>query len=277
MKGHPEMRSNYLQLSYYLKDKERFKADYMIINQTATKLRFTLIVLIDYIQREFIIEEKEKVLSYAVSLLPYEKIILPITITDMGKGAHDFLLIAHRDSTLYNSFDYRKYPILFYRANIFVDSDETPQVVYSKYPQYGSKLHSIRITINKSSTFNKFNEINYSLDLMPEDNRFYLHINNPHKTAVSYAIVLFSNHLQTYIKDGNNKQRVIYHALGPERQSIIDCEVNLNKDTHILWVLLIENPYTKIESKLESGISEMTTIPTYLVISNIVQFQDASR
>jgi hypothetical protein len=121
------MHGNNLQLSYYLKEGHEFKGEFMIGNYTDDPINYYVICLVDYNKQVFLFNG-EKGDVHSVSLKSKERVIYPMAIGGLKKGAHDLLLVAIKKTS--DDFDKVDFPILSYRANLFIESYSFPPVPY---------------------------------------------------------------------------------------------------------------------------------------------------
>ena len=266
-KGHPEMRGTELQLSYFLKVGQPFKADFMIGNYTDKPVDYFIICLLDYAQQKFIFNGNQDT-THSISIKPKERIIYPLIISDIKKGTHDFLLLAFRRLKDRDTSEKVEYLLLYHRANIFAESYSLPEILYSKFSQQSSELRASQIVVNSSKEYNDFKELSFDTRLSTEKLKYYLHVNNPYNEIVSFASILFLDYNQSSFKPTADKD-VLYYYLNPKNQSIIAIKTAFANQIKSLWAIGVENPYVRLET--ETG--TMNQIPTRVRISNIISFQ----
>lgn len=267
-KGNPDMRGTHLQTAYYMKDGQSFKGDFMIGNYTDNTIDYTIICLIDYKQQKFLFNGKRGS-THSVSIKSGERVIYPLTVVDIKKGAHDFLLLAVRMFKASDKPEDIEYSILFHRANIFVESYSFPQVIYSKFAQQPSKLQASQIVVNKSKQFNDFKELFFDIFPFSKDFQYYLHVNNQYSDILPYAVILFIDSKQlSYESSYSGNKDMLYYFLEPKSQSVIMIKIPSINRIRSLWAISIENPYARLET--ESGI--MAQIPNFVRISNVIRY-----
>lgn len=269
-RGYSEMRGTNLQLTYYIKAGQPFNADFMIGNYTDKFVNYTIICLIDYEQKEFLFTGDQDHV-HLISIKPGEQKIFPLKLIDLKKGAHDFLLLGIRRLKDSDTSEESEYPLLFHRANIFVEGYSFPQSSYSKIPHQPSKSNAFQIAVNKSNNSSNFKEL--YLDIIPSSKNlnYYLHVSSPYTGALPSALVLLIDSKQAFFKStGNDNNCVLYYILPPKSQGMIEIKIALLTQIESLALINIENPYARLES--EEG--AMAQIPARVWISNIIRFQE---
>ncbi|MBI4680143.1 MAG: hypothetical protein HY753_02735 [Nitrospirae bacterium] len=263
-KGDPATRGSELQISYYLNVGQPFKADFMMGNYTDKIVNYTIICLIDYEQREFLFDN-HPAKAHFVSIKPGDRLIFPLKVTDLKKGAHDLILFAvaiSADSNIMQDADNR---FLFHRANVFVESYSFPKLSFKKLRHTSTDVDASILAISKSDKY----DINDSIDKvtsLSKDRSYYLHVSNPNNEVSASVAVLFSDLNQAYGQFSGND--IFYHFLESKSQSSIKLLPRLTDQVKSLWAISVENPYIVLEP--EPG--KMTQKPTFLRISNIMKF-----
>lgn len=266
-KGDPEMRGTHLQLSYYLKAGESFKAEFLIGNYTDQVVDYFILCLMDYKQQEFVFNGK-RATSHPVSIKPGERVIYAVTLDNIEKGAHDFLLIAVKTLRDSDNPAEADFPLLFHRANIFVESYSFPRISYNEFYQKPSDFQVFKIVINKSQEVNHFEELYYDTKSSSDKLQFYIHINNSYSDdALHFAIVPFDDTKQISFRQLD--ENVLYYYLKSKTKSVIKVNADLKYQKGSLWAINIDNPYSRLET--EDG--RMAQIPTIVRISNTIKFR----
>lgn len=265
-KGTPEMRGTDLQASYYIKNDQSFKADFLIGNYTDNPIEYLLIILIDYKQRRFLFNH-DLGFSHSIRINPKERITYPLEV-EIGKGAHDFILLGINKTQGSEGTEVIDY--LFHRANIYVGSTFFPKVSYSRFSQQQSEYASSPIFIKKPMEVDRVIE-SMNKQLPSKASKYYIHVGNPYQNLLYSALVLFSDSNQTFFRIPlrNDYMNVLYSVLDPKNASLVEVRTFFDGRSESLWAINVENPYVHLEP--EPGV--MTQLPTYVKISNMLRFQ----
>lgn len=260
-KGKPEMRGTDLQLSYFLKENETFKGEYLIVNATDNPLDLMILCLVDYYQREFRLNDQLANLHFT-KIKPSERTLALVELPPLAKGAHDFILLAvNKGST--EEVDYQ---ILFHRANIFVGDLTFPTVRYRQLGAQPAIAHrTYTPLLNLHSDYNYFEPLLTDKVGADQMRKYFLHINNPEALPIKSALVSFLNGKQIPINHGT-KQDVLNWSIAAKRQDKIplmlkapSCQTGCE-----LLVLSIDNPFVEMEP--ERGV--MAQLPTRVRAAN---------
>lgn len=123
----PASRVSNLRLSFRLRRDEGLAAEYLIVNRTGRAIDVSLSGFVDYRRVRLRLGERDGPV-HRLHLEPGEWITRPLFLKALDPGGHDFLVLGVvSDSAGRGSHDF-SYPLLFHRANIFVDGERLPAV-----------------------------------------------------------------------------------------------------------------------------------------------------
>lgn len=185
-KGNPNVRISPLEMSYRVREGDKFEAVYLLANHTDESLTYTIVCLIDYQQQIFTANDQTSNI-HKVSLLPGEQKIFNLTIAPLTQGTHDFVLLAVRDGVK-KKVDFS---LLSNRANLFIGSGGFSSVEYSK-------VKTAPLSSNPADTviFNQTISPEDFSSVLPDFERgaeYFLHIGNAHVQSTNYAVIIFAD------------------------------------------------------------------------------------
>ncbi len=176
-KGDPDLRATDLQLSYYMKEGSEFQAEYMIGNHTPNPMEYDVMCLVDYRQQEFQLDQKLSRV-HRLQLAPGERKTWPVKIASVGKGAHDFLLLAVANPKGSRPSDLEEI-LLYHRANIFAGSYSFPEASWQKPREERIRQRALQIVVNKEGKIGNFRRLFNDRRPSAGETKYYLHFSNP--------------------------------------------------------------------------------------------------
>lgn len=221
---------------------------------------YKIILLIDYKQAKFSVDNREAKEDFTLEIKAGESIEIPFQLPNLDKGLHDilFVIIKSPENKSLDE-DYRKKTdmnhLLFLRFSTVIQEETVNEQI--KYNEYGkieksSMLDGLLIT--KNDDLDRWLTQNVASD---DILNYYIRVgNNSNKQLKRYAVVNLFDWKQVDVIDNKN---IVYFEVSKDSLIKLNSEFTINEDigTHDLTTLLIQNPYQKLDMynrDVETGI-----------------------
>ncbi len=123
----PAIRVSDLQMSFRLRRNDTLGAEYLIMNRTAEAIDISLLSFVDYRRVGFRLADRHSMV-HRLHLKPGEWMTWPYLLEGVDQGAHDFLILGVVSDLKGRSSSDFSHPLLFHRANIFVEGGLLPTI-----------------------------------------------------------------------------------------------------------------------------------------------------
>jgi len=261
-KGDSNFGASRLQLSYFMKEGSNFSGEFMVGNYTDEEMTYFVYCLIDYKLQEFRFSGTKGIV-HSISLKSKSRKIFPVVVDSIGKGAHDFILLGLRKPHVLNMKNkITDHPIIYHRANLFVDSFEFPGQIPDSYPFIGTEIKFPEIVINRFPEPDNFRISEGS----PFFENLYLHINNYHTGHVRYTALILKGKISN-TPSSEIEIQAAQLSVGPLSAVSVPLSLLINRPADYLTGIIFENPYVTLE--IEPG--KMNQEPNGIYLSNTVK------
>lgn len=259
MLGDSALGASRLQMYYRLETQGVFQGKFMVCNHTDDKLDYGIFALVDYRQQSFELNESVAY-SHRIFLAQGACQTYSLVVPSPGAGMHDLMFVGIR-------YQYREnkmmdplpdFALISHRATLISDEAGFPDeslldIVESKDLSSNEdiQLHCVASPAKSNAT---------------ERRRVYVKVANPHARTLKIALIFFADETQIPVTPGSDKQSLFF-TLGPNKTTEIEIDPALLGQGEQLWALMIENPY----SVLESALGVMAQLPVDIKKSNVLQ------
>ncbi|MFD2412071.1 hypothetical protein [Paenibacillus rhizoplanae] len=221
---------------------------------------YKIILLIDYKQAKFSVDNREPEEDFTLEVKAGESVEIPFQLPNLDRGLHDILFVIIK-SPENKSFDeeYRKKTdmnhLLFLRFSTVIQEETVNEQI--KYNEYGiiennSMLDGLLVT--KNNDLKRWLTQNVaSHDIL----NYYIRVgNNSNKQLKRYAVVNLFDWKQVDVIDD---RKIVYFEVSKDNLVKLNSGFTINQDsgTYDLTTLLIHNPYQKLDiynRDVETGI-----------------------
>lgn len=261
--GSPELRGSRLQREFFLRDGQDFDAKYRIENHTDDPLKYHLLCFLNYVQKKCTFDNT-KTSAYPVNIGVNEKKVINITMPEIGRGAHDFLLLAVREIPHSWEEPSAGFELLYRRANLWVESSDFPllamkdKVTRSQNSHIGSDL-ILEFTSVTPPDVVRGDESGQRL-------RVEAHAGAPEGRETRLGVLIFGDLTQADISLDEHVTKVIMFTNKGAAYNKILIDIHDVNHASKIWGILVQNPFIRLER--EHG--EISILPSDVLMSNQV-------
>ncbi|MGO4529904.1 hypothetical protein AB4Z30_12570 [Paenibacillus sp. 2TAF8] len=210
---------------------------------------YKLILLVDYQQVPFSVDDGEPLLEFDVQMKAGQTIEIPVEVPPLSKGLHDILFVIAKypdDKSLDEEF--RKKTdlnhLLFQRFSVSVGDNDTPNKIQFDNTGELEDKNLGGVFLSKNNDYQRWLTENVGLN---ERLQYFVHIGNSvREKDQTYALVILSDWKQINITQDKN---VLFYKLQEDNAFSLKTEVTApdQEGVYDLTALLISNPFQKLD------------------------------
>ncbi|MGE1109201.1 hypothetical protein ACQJ2X_24825 [Bacillus wiedmannii] len=235
--------------NFNIEENQSFKKFISLGNLIKTERVYKMLLLVDYKQSEFKVDDRELAKDFTFKVGAGESIEIPIEIPPLPKGLHDitFVIAKFPDKKTLDE-EFRKQTdssnLLFVRLSTVVGGDETVnnQVKFNSYGEKKTEDMLDGVYIAKENNYKRWLTQDVTKD---NDLNFYTKVGNNSNTRKQYALIQFFDWEQMKFIDNKD---VLFYDLEPNTVYSIKSKIPIKKDKGVydLTSILIHNPFQKV-------------------------------
>jgi hypothetical protein len=241
----PAIRVSDLQMSFKLRRTETLDAEYLMMNRTPEAIDVSLMSFLDYRRVDFRLGD-HRLLVHRLHLKAGEWMSWPFHLENIPQGAHDFLVLGVVSDSKGHSSTNSFYPLLFHRANIFVEGDVLPSVrcrVLEEADALGGAVETEPVDVESASTVRA---------PIASDRSVRVRLDNSRDVPISLVALLISRDDDLRHLSLRSEARSPCFTLAPQStyEPLLKLPATWVHDD--VLVISVENPFTRLEP--ETGV-----------------------